>query len=203
MVEVSPSILDASLKQAEELKGLVSRMHIDVMDGLFVEQNTLKKFDAKKISAWNAFEKDVHLMVEKPEKFISKYSKNNRLIWFHVEATKKPFEVIEKINEKKMLAGIAVKPSTPLKDFAFLLNYVDSVLVMTVEPGKGGQKFIPKMLEKIFLIRSVFSREICVDGGINPLTAKQAVKAGASCIVAGSFIFKGNAVKNTKKLLIT
>jgi len=165
------------------------------MDGLFVENKTYDHKLVKEIKEYSNQFFDVHLMIEKPEMHIDKYVKSGAdLITFHYEATSKPEDLIKKIKDKNVKAGISIKPDTPVFLLDQFLNELDLILIMSVEPGKGGQKFIPNSIEKIeYLnkkrIENNYNYLIEVDGGINKETAKTVMLAGCDVIVVGSYIF--------------
>lgn len=192
---LAPSILSADFGKLNEeiasVDGCADLIHCDVMDGCFVPNITFGNEVIKNIRS--SLPLDVHLMVERPEKHIEAFAKCNpqvQMISFHLEATKKAKEIIEKINGSGLKAGIAIKPKTPAESVFPYLKKLDFVLVMAVEPGFGGQKFITDMLPKIEAIRKKAPGiDIGVDGGINEQTAPQAVKAGANILVAGSSVF--------------
>ncbi|MDY0024050.1 MAG: ribulose-phosphate 3-epimerase [Candidatus Izemoplasmatales bacterium] len=204
---VSPSFLSSDFsKLKEEILSINNAkwLHFDVMDGLFVENKT---YDHKLINEIKDYSNqffDVHLMIEKPEMHIDKYVKSGAdLITFHYEATSKPEDLIKKIKDKNVKAGISIKPDTPVFLLDQLLNELDLILIMSVEPGKGGQKFIPNSIEKIeYLnkkrIENNYNYLIEVDGGINKETAKTVMLAGCDVIVVGSYIFNSD---NRKELI--
>jgi len=195
---VSPSFLSSDFsKLKEEILSINNAkwLHFDVMDGLFVENKTYDHKLVKEIKEYSNQFFDVHLMIEKPEMHIDKYVKSGAdLITFHYEATSKPEDLIKKIKDKNVKAGISIKPDTPVFLLDQFLNELDLILIMSVEPGKGGQKFIPNSIEKIeYLnkkrIENNYNYLIEVDGGINKETAKTVMLAGCDVIVVGSYIF--------------
>lgn len=201
MIKVSPSVLACDLSRLlEEVKSIESAgadmVHLDVMDGMFV---TNISFGLPVISSLRKHVDiffDVHLMIEKPERYVERFANAGAdLITFHYEATEDPRSTLELIRKAGKKAGISVKPHTPIEVVYPLLNMCDLVLIMTVEPGYGGQAFIPEMLEKISALKAeIKSRgvtvDIQVDGGINAETAKLVKAAGADNLVAGSYVFK-------------
>ncbi len=201
MIKVSPSVLACDLSRLlEEVKSIESAgadmVHLDVMDGMFV---TNISFGLPVISSLRKHVDiffDVHLMIEKPERYVERFANAGAdLITFHYEATEDPRTTLELIRKAGKKAGISVKPHTPIEVVYPLLNMCDLVLIMTVEPGYGGQAFIPEMLEKISALKAeIKSRgvavDIQVDGGINAETAKLVKAAGADNLVAGSYVFK-------------
>ena len=211
MVEVSTSIL--SVKEGEEsntfMKLEVARtdyFHIDVMDGKFVEKNTYEKMldNASYIKRVSNLPLDVHLMVQDIKKAIDDFlAVEPNIITFHLEACKSKdevFEVIKYIKDNNCKVGIAIKPNTKIEEIYEFLPYVHMCLVMTVEPGKGGQTFLSEMLHKIemlkqFLEKSALEVDIEVDGGINLRTAPEVKKVGANILVPGTAIVLANDFK--------
>jgi ribulose-phosphate 3-epimerase len=208
MIKVSPSVLACDLSRLlEEVKSIESAgadmVHLDVMDGMFV---TNISFGLPVISSLRKHVDiffDVHLMIEKPERYVERFANAGAdLITFHYEATEDPRSTLELIRKAGKKAGISVKPHTPIEVVYPLLNMCDLVLIMTVEPGYGGQAFIPEMLEKISALKAeIKSRgvavDIQVDGGINAETAKLVKAAGADNLVAGSYVFKEENRRDT------
>lgn len=211
MVEVSTSIL--SVKEGEEsntfMKLEVARtdyFHIDVMDGKFVEKNTYEKMldNASYIKRVSNLPLDVHLMVQDIKKAIDDFlAVEPNIITFHLEACKSKdevFEVIKYIKDNNCKVGIAIKPNTKIEEIYEFLPYVHMCLVMTVEPGKGGQTFLSEMLHKIemlkqFLEKSALEVDIEVDGDINLRTAPEVKKVGANILVSGTAIVLANDFK--------
>lgn len=211
MVEVSTSIL--SIKEGEESKtffGLekakTDYFHIDVMDGKFVEKDTYQKMlnNAFYIKRISNLPLDVHLMVEDVKATIDDFlAVEPNIITFHLEACKSKEEVYEIINyikENNCKVGIAVKPNTKIEEVYEFLPYIHMCLVMTVEPGKGGQTFLTDMLNKIETLKKYVEEQsleldIEVDGGINLRTAPEVKKAGANVLVAGTAIVMANDFK--------
>ena len=206
MIEISTSILSVEKGNEAETFMLLEKsktdyFHIDVMDGKFVEQDTFHKMMeySNYIKRISNLPLDVHLMVEDVETAIEVFSADEpNLITFHIEACKNKEEVIKNINlikEKGSRVGIAIKPSTPLNGIYEYLPYIHTCLVMTVEPGKGGQTLITDMLTKIEELKKYIDDrnieiDIEVDGGINLKTAERVKKAGANILVAGTAILK-------------
>jgi len=195
-VHISPSLL--SLPEAEtkewvkKVDGQVDSFHIDVMDNQFVPNYTLERFAPPFVAQLKTKSaKDVHLMTEIPSKYYNTYFEAGAdLIIFHYEAVKNPGLEARAIHNFGMKAGISIKPNTPESVLDEYLDQVDLVLVMTVEPGFGGQAFLANQLPKIEALRQKAPElDIAVDGGINPDTGRQCLQAGANVLVAGNAIF--------------
>lgn len=201
MIKISPSVLACDLsrlaKEVEEIHSAGADMiHLDVMDGVFV---TNISFGLPVIKCLRKNSKaffDVHLMITEPEKYIERFITEcgADLISFHLEATNVPDECIEIIKKHGKKAAITVKPKTPIETVYPYLDKCDMVLVMTVEPGYGGQALIPECLDKVKELKEEIERrnlsvDIEVDGGINTENAKDAIKVGANILVAGSAVF--------------
>lgn len=209
---LSPSILSADFwRLGEQIRELeqtgVTYLHVDVMDGLFVPSISYGMPVIASIRKGTDLFFDVHLMIEKPQRYIEDFADSGAdLINFHIEATEHVAETIAQIRKTGKKAGIAIKPGTPALAAEPYLELVDMVLVMTVEPGFGGQKLIPECLEKVVQIRNLaeakgLDLDIEVDGGINIDNVERAALAGANVIVAGSAVFKDNMTENVKALL--
>lgn len=196
----------------QQLKSIESAdmVHVDVMDSHFVPNLT---FGLPVVNNWRkvspiAF--DVHLMIEDPDTWVVRYAENSEMVTFHIESAKDPERIIKKVKELGKQVGIALKPNTPMEPYLSLIVELDQLLVMTVEPGFGGQKFMLEMLPKIRLAREAIDAEnpacfLQVDGGINKNTIKTAAEAGADTFVAGSAVFDdvdpSNAIANLRKSL--
>ena len=193
---LSVSILGIKEKIRKNIKKLdkmnIDYFHIDIMDGIFVENTTWKYKEINKILKHTKTKKDVHLMVKEPKKYIDEYIKiKPEIITFHYETTKNHVELINYIKENNIKAGISIKPNTKVEEIENLLKYVDLVLVMSVEPGKGGQKYIENSTNKInelYKLRKEnnYNYLIEVDGGINNETKEYA--KNADVLVVGSYI---------------
>ncbi len=212
-MKLAPSILSADFANlARDIRlvedGGADYIHVDVMDGHFVPNIT---FGADTVAAIRPVTKlplDCHLMVEYPEKHVKNFAKAGAdIITVHAESTPHIHRVIQLIKDQGVKAGIAVNPGTPIESLIHILGLVDLVLVMTVNPGYGGQIFIPETLKKIKTAKELkekggYTYEIQVDGGIAEQTAKQCKEAGASVFVAGSYIYNAEEPVNQMALLM-
>lgn len=200
MIKVAPSILSADFSRlAEEVKlveqGGADLLHIDVMDGHFVPNITLGPPIISCLKGKTSLPFDVHLMIENPERYVDEFIKAGAdIITVHVESTVHLHRLVNYIKNKGIKPGVALNPSTPLDTIKYVLDDIYLVLVMSVNPGFGGQKFIPPMLEKISELKSILNKTnpeilIEVDGGINENNASTIAQAGADILVAGSAIY--------------
>ncbi|MBN1494356.1 ribulose-phosphate 3-epimerase [Candidatus Peregrinibacteria bacterium] len=200
-IKISPSILSADFgKLNDEIKSVEKYsdyIHVDVMDGHFVPNITIGACVVSSIKT--RLPLDVHLMIEHPEKYIEDFADAGaKVLTVHYEACKNLKSVLVKIRKLRIKAGVSIKPKTKIEVLKPYLKYLDWVLIMSVEPGFGGQKFIENSLDKIkWLRKNAPKLDIAVDGGINEKTAKECVKAGANVLIAGSYIFKAKIRKSS------
>lgn len=208
---VSPSILSADFANLErDIKKVENAgadwIHVDVMDGHFVPNITIGVPVVKSLRSVTDLPLDVHLMIENPEKYIDDFIKAGAdIITFHYEAVTPDniSNLINKIKEKGIKAGLSIKPKTSPEDILKYLPELDMLLVMTVEPGFGGQKFMQDCAEKIKIIKNHAPKDLIiqVDGGINNETAKICTQFGATSLVAGNYIYKSDDIKQAIKSL--
>lgn len=214
MVKVSPSVLTADfLTLSDSIKQLeaagVDMLHLDVMDGIFVPNISFGNPVIKSIKAHTNLPLDVHLMIDRPHRYIEEFAKYADLLGFHYEAGSDNAATLKRIRELGCKSCITIKPKTESQEIFDLLPLCDMVLVMSVEPGFGGQKFMPQSLDKVRAIKAECVRrnldiDIEIDGGINAETAPLAVEAGVNVLVAGNYLFSaedmGARVREIKSL---
>lgn len=206
---ISPSILSADFANLErDIKRVEDAgadwIHVDVMDGHFVPNITIGVPVVKSIKKISNLPLDVHLMIENPEKYIQPFAQaGSDILTFHYEAVKDVSSVVNIIKSYGVKAGMSIKPKTPAEEILEFLPLLDLVLVMTVEPGFGGQSFIQVCAEKIPLIKKYASENLIiqVDGGINAETAKICTAYGANSLVAGNYIYKSGDIQKAVQSL--
>ena len=201
---VAPSLLAADFANlSAEIRSVekagADLFHVDIMDGHFVPNITIGPAVVGAIRAQTKLPLNVHLMIENPERYIKVFAKSGgTYLTVHIETCPEPLKTIKLIKSFGRKAGIALNPKTGLERIKNILGALDLVLFMTVEPGFGGQLFMPSVLPKISRLRQIWDGDIEVDGGINQKTAKKALKAGANILAAGTAIFNA---KNRKKAI--
>lgn len=200
MVKVAPSILAADFANLQSEIEIVERagadwIHVDVMDGHFVPNITMGALVVDAIRPHTKLPLDVHLMIEQPDQFIESFAKAGAdIITVHVEACRHLHRTLHYIKSFGIQCGVVLNPHTPISTIEHVLEDVDVVLFMTVNPGFGGQSFIPSVLQKVKALAEIkelrgLSFEIEIDGGVNKETVKECVSAGATVVVAGSAIY--------------
>lgn len=212
MIILAPSMLSADFKVlGEELKTIeeygAKYVHYDVMDGMFVPSLSFGPAILQSIRPASTLVHDVHLMIEEPIRYIEPFAKASAdIITVHIEACSDLDATIAKIKEFGCKVGVSVKPATPVSALEPYLDKIDMILIMSVEPGFGGQKFMPMALEKIAQARALVNEkglniDIQVDGGIYTHNVEDVIKAGANIIVAGSAVFNGDTKANTVAMM--
>jgi len=210
ITKVSPSILSADFgKLGAEIESLCEAgadyIHLDVMDGHFTDNITIGSPIVKALKKYSSVPFDVHLMIDNVEKQIDNFiDAGADILTFHHEATTQSRELLKHIRSRKIKAGISIVPNTSAESIEHLINELDWILVMTVVPGYGGQKFMDSQLPKINAIRSMIGTRnisIAVDGGIDNNTGKLCTTAGADVLISGSYIFSENHSKYKNKIL--
>ncbi len=208
---LSPSVLAADFARLGEEAMTVERagaqyLHLDVMDGLFAPSLSIGIPVIRSLRKVSGLVFDVHLMIEDPDRYLSAFADAGAdILTVHAEACRHLDRTIEAIHTLGKKAGIALNPATPLEELRWVAAKADMILLMTVNPGFGGQKYIPYSTEKIRELRSWMNQrgletDIEVDGGISAANIDEVTKAGANVIVAGSAVFRGNAAENVKEL---
>lgn len=197
MIKIAPSILSADFSRLGEQIDAVARggapyLHIDVMDGVFVPNITIGPVVLKSIRKTSGLVFDVHLMIEKPERYVEAFAKAGAdIITVHSEATEDLSGCIQAIKRCGKRAGVSIKPATPVEAMADVLGDVDMVLVMSVEPGFAGQEYLPQADEKLQKLRNLVKpgTDLSVDGGVKLTNLAHVIEMGANTIVAGSAVF--------------
>ena len=209
---LSPSLLSADFSRLkEELQditdGGATYLHIDVMDGSFVPSISFGMPVIKSLRSVTELCFDVHLMIDNPERYIKDFVDCGAdIITVHAESTNHLNRVLMQIKENGLKAGVSLNPATPLSVLEHVLEYVDMVLIMSVNPGFGGQQYIPNTTEKIKALRKMIEEkgldiDIEVDGGVKTSNVKEVLEAGANVIVAGSAVFNDKTLENTKAFI--
>ena len=208
MIKTSISILDCDFNNLEYEINRINNsnsdlIHIDIMDGKFVPNNTLEKFDMNKISKYSDKNFDVHLMVENPEDYISSFiTPLTDYISIHLES-KGIDQSLKSIKENGIKCGLAINPDTKIQKLYPFLEIIDMVIIMSVFPGKGGQKFIENTYDKVETLRNHDKNiDISVDGGVGSSNSKTLISKGASTLVSGSYLMKSDNINNSIKNML-
>ena len=187
--------LETTIKKIDESNA--DYIHVDMMDGIFVENANFTVSEIKKMCKKTTKPLDVHMMVCSPNKYVKEFAKmkNVEYLTLHYESHRRPIDVINMIRHTNMKVGLAINPETKVSHIIPLLNHVDQVLIMSVKPGKGGQKFMEDVLYKVETLKDIREENnyhyiISIDGGINAETAKLAKDAGVDMVVSGSYVCK-------------
>lgn len=204
---VSGSFLSSTISPRDAISYLdkyVDLMHVDIMDGKFVENKTYTTGEVIKLSKYTTKPLDIHLMVKNPIKFIDELAMLNvNNITFHYEAVKKPMEVINHIKSMGIRCGLAINPETNVSDITEFLPFIDVILVMSVHPGKSGQKFLESVTYKIEVLRKLieensYNCKISVDGGVNEENIDMLKEKKVDILVSSSYLLSGETLKKVK-----
>ena len=212
MLKLAPSLLAADFSRLHEDIKVIEEsgahyLHLDVMDGMFVPSISFGTPVISRLRSCTDLIFDVHMMVEEPGRFVQDYAEAGAdLITVHAEACRHLDRTVRQIRRLGIKVGVALNPATSLSALDYILNEVDMILLMSVNPGFGGQKYIPYVTEKIKILRSCLnerglSADIQVDGGVSLENAEEIVRAGATVLVAGSAVFKGDIRENTRAFI--
>lgn len=212
MVKIAPSILSADFSRlGEEIKSAekagADYIHVDVMDGHFVPNITIGPLVVKAVKKVATIPLDVHLMIESPDRYIKEFADSGAdIITVHAEASVHLHRSIQNIKECGVKAAVSINPATPLNSIEFILPLVDMVLLMSVNPGFGGQKFIPEVLPKIkelkrIIVENKFKAEIEVDGGVTVDNVAEVNKAGADIVVMGNAFYNSKDYAETVRIV--
>ena len=208
MIKTSISILDCDFNNLEYEINRVNKsnsdlIHIDIMDGKFVPNNTLEKFDMDKILKYSIKNFDIHLMVENPIDYINTFNTPlTDYISIHLES-KGIDQSLKRIKEKGIRCGLAINPNTDIQKLYPYLKIIDMVIIMSVFPGKGGQKFIKSTFDKVKLLRNYDKNiDISVDGGVGSSNSKTLISKGASTLVSGSYLMKSDNINDSIKNML-
>lgn len=209
MIKTSISILDCDFNNLEREINKINLsnadlIHIDIMDGFFVSNNTIEKFDMGKLSKYSKKKFDVHLMVDNPEDHIEKYIKPlTEYISIHIESKGDISKSLNKIKNNNIKAGLAINPDTKISDLHQYIKLIDMVIIMSVYPGKGGQKFIENTFDRVKMLRKSSNNiDISVDGGVSSLNSYNLISNGASTLVSGSFLMKSENINDSIKNML-
>jgi ribulose-phosphate 3-epimerase len=210
--KIVPSILSADFRKlGEEVREAeragVDMLHFDIMDGHFVPNISFGPMMIKALRSESSLPFITHLMVERPEEFTEPViNAGGNIVIFHIEACRHPLRLIDFLRKRRVGVGVALNPMTPLSAIRYVVKYADMILLMTVEPGFGGQEFIPEMMDKIrglrgLVIKQGLRKDIAVDGGVDFTNVPSIVHAGANVLIAGTSVFGQNVVEEAVKKL--
>ena len=204
MIKIAPSVLAADvLRMGEDVRRMVHAgcdwLHVDIMDGNFVPNLSYGPSLVKALKSEVALPLDVHLMIKHPERFIDVFAKAGAsILTVHEEVEHSPSALIDMIHERGLMAGVSIKPATPVAKLKKYLDAADMVLIMTVEPGFGGQAFMPEMVQKIRELREMgYTGIIEVDGGVSLKNAQLLIDSGATALVMGTALFGADDPQST------